>query len=88
MDYHFISIAAIVSISGFYFHWWLYVRIKRWVNRDLALSMAGQDKAKKEYMLKQLELAQQQKIPKAKLAEWLQDAADRYPSKGGESSAA
>ncbi len=75
MDYF---IVAVVSISGFYFHWWLYVRIKRWVNRDLALSMAEKDKAKQAYMLEQLAQAQQQKIPKRELATWLQAAADRY----------
>lgn len=75
MDYF---ILAAVSISGFYFHWWLYVRIKRWINRDLALSMAEKDKEKQAYMLEQLTQAQQQKVPKAQLATWLQAAADRY----------
>lgn len=44
MDY-FIIVA--VTVAGLYFHWWLYVRIKRWMDRDLALSLAGQDEQKR-----------------------------------------
>ena len=40
MDY-FIIVAT--TAAGLYFHWWLYVRIKRWMDRDLALSLAGKD---------------------------------------------
>lgn len=44
MDYF---IIAATTVAGLYFHWWLYVRIKRWMDRDLALSLAGQDELKK-----------------------------------------
>lgn len=70
MDFMSIAIIVVVSVSGFYFHWWLYVRIKRWVNRDLVLSMAGSDPAKREYMV-QLAEAERQKIGKKELADWL-----------------
>jgi len=46
MDYF---IIASLTCAGLYFHWWLYVRIKRWADRDLALSMAGKNAAKKDY---------------------------------------
>lgn len=46
MDYF---IVAIATLSGLYFHWWIYVRIKRWINRDLALSMAANDPDKQSY---------------------------------------
>ena len=49
MDYF---IVAITSVAGLYFHWWLYVRIKRWMDRDLALSLAGDCAAKRSYMPK------------------------------------
>lgn len=68
-------IIAFAVISGLYFHWWLMVRIRRWSNRDLALSMAGEDQAKREYMLGQLAEAQRRK----ELESWLQRAADAYP---------
>lgn len=75
MDYF---IIAITTFAGLYFHWWIYVRIKRWMDRDLALSFAGQDEGKRAYMLDQLTQAQLQKIPRRELAAWLEDAAGRY----------
>ncbi len=48
MDYF---IVAVATLSGLYFHWWLFTRIKRWINRDLALSMALDNPAKQAYML-------------------------------------
>lgn len=44
MDYF---IIVVTSVAGLYFHWWLYVRIKRWMDRDLALALAGKDEQKK-----------------------------------------
>ena len=75
MDYF---IVAIATLSGLYFHWWLYVRIKRWINRDLALSMAAGDPQKQTYMLKKLNEALTLKVKKAELQNWLQTAADQY----------
>ena len=75
MDYF---IVVITTAAGLYFHWWLYVRIKRWVNRDLALSMAGSDPAKREYMLAQLAEAERQKISKKELSDWLKLQADAF----------
>ncbi len=79
MDLMSIAIIVVVSVSGFYFHWWLYVRIKRWVNRDLALSMAGKNPAMQEYMLDKLQEAEKLKVPKKQLHDWLQSAASAYP---------
>lgn len=80
MDPVSIVIIAVVSVSGFYFHWWLYVRIKRWVNRDYALSLAADCKQKQAYMLSKLQEAEQLKIPKKQLHDWLQQAASAYPA--------
>lgn len=44
MDYF---IIVVTTVAGLYFHWWLYVRIKRWMDRDLALALAGKDEQKK-----------------------------------------
>ncbi|AZC16770.1 MULTISPECIES: hypothetical protein [Pseudomonas] len=76
MDYF---IIFVVTIAGLYFHWWLYVRIKRWTDRDLALSMAGTDAQKKQYMLQQLAEAQRQKVKRRDLPQWLEAAAAGYP---------
>ena len=59
MDYF---IIVVTTVAGLYFHWWLYVRIKRWMDRDLALSLAGKDQQKRAFMLQQLANAQTQKI--------------------------
>ena len=76
MDY-FIIIAT--TAVGLYFHWWLYVRIKRWTDRDLALSLAGTDAQKKQFMLEQLAEAQRQKVKRRDLPQWLETAAAGYP---------
>lgn len=44
MDYF---IIVVTTVAGLYFHWWLYVRIKRWMDRDLALALAEGDEGKK-----------------------------------------
>lgn len=75
MDYFIIAVA---TLSGLYFHWWIYVRIKRWINRDLALSMAAGDPQKQTYMLSKLNEALTLKVKKAELQSWLQQAADQY----------
>lgn len=69
MDY---LIIAVVSFSGLYFHWWIYRRIQLWVRRDLALSMAGDDPQKRQWMLECLQQASQQKVGKKQLEVWLQ----------------
>lgn len=76
MDY-FIIVAT--TAAGLYFHGWLYVRIKRWMDRDLALSLAGTDEQKKHYLLQQLDLARKQRVPRRDLPQWLQVAAAAYP---------
>lgn len=76
MDYFIIVVA---TVAGLYFHGWLYVRIKRWMDRDLALSLAGDDPQKRIFMLQCLEQALQQKIKRRDLPAWLQNAARQAP---------
>ncbi|WP_053117814.1 hypothetical protein [Pseudomonas sp. P1.31] len=75
MDYF---IIVVTTLAGLYFHGWLYVRIKRWMDRDLALSMAGKDEGKRAYMLEQLASARAQKIKRRDLPQWLNAAAASY----------
>lgn len=77
MDYF---IVAITTVTGLYFHWWLYVRIKRWMDRDLALSLAGDSPAKRSYMLARLTEAQAAGIKRNELPSWLEHAAAQYQS--------
>ena len=76
MDYFIIAVA---TVSALYFHWWLHRRIKRWMDRDLALSLAGSDPEKRALMLLRLEQAQQQKVKRRDLSAWLQTAAAQAP---------
>ena len=75
MDYF---IIAITTLAGLYFHGWLYVRIKRWMDRDLALSLAGDDERKRSFMLQRLDNARAQKVKRKDLAAWLERAAAEY----------
>ncbi|MFJ2364415.1 hypothetical protein ACIPIN_12055 [Pseudomonas sp. NPDC087697] len=77
MDYF---IIVVTTVAGLYFHWWLYVRIKRWMDRDLALALAGNDERKKAFMLQQLASARQQNIKRRDLPQWLEAAAAAYPT--------
>ncbi|MGY3173977.1 hypothetical protein ACVWYU_003380 [Pseudomonas sp. TE12234] len=76
MDYF---IIVVTTVAGLYFHGWLYVRIKRWMDRDLALALAGKDERKKAFMLQQLANARVQKIKRRDLPQWLKAAAAGYP---------
>lgn len=78
MDYF---IIVVTTAAGQYFHWWLYVRIKRWMDRDLALSLAGKDEGKRAFMLERLEQAQAQKIKRRDLPKWLEAATAGYPAR-------
>ncbi|MFP0196121.1 MULTISPECIES: hypothetical protein [Pseudomonas] len=78
MDYF---IIVVTTAAGLYFHGWLYVRIKRWMDRDLALSLAGKDEDKRAFMLERLKQAHSQKIKRRDLPKWLEAAAAGYPAR-------
>jgi hypothetical protein len=75
MDYF---IIVVTTVAGLYFHGWLYVRIRRWMDRDLALALAGKDEQKKAFMLERLASAHAQKIKRRDLPRWLEAAAASY----------
>ncbi|KIH85032.1 Ribosomal protein S3 [Pseudomonas batumici] len=79
MDYFIIAIA---TAAGLYFHGWLYIRIRRWTDRDLALSLAGDNELHKKFMLERLTAAREQKIKRRDLQQWLEAAAAGYPDQG------
>ena len=75
MDYF---VIASTTAAGLCFHWWLYVRIKRWMARDLAMSLAGNSPAKRSYMLTRLAEAQAAGVKRNALPVWLVRAAAEY----------
>ena len=82
MDYF---IIVVTTLAGLVFHAWLYLRIRRWVDRDLALSLAGSDNDKRSFMLERLEAARRQKLPHKQLPAFLEDAAKNYDAQSGTS---
>lgn len=78
MDYF---IIVVTTAAGLYFHGWLYVRIRRWVDRDLALSLASNDPHKRDFMLQQLAKARTLKVKRRDLPDWLKNAAQQYTAR-------
>jgi hypothetical protein len=76
MDYF---IIAITTIAGLAFHAWLFVRFRRWADRDLALSIAGSDPDRRSWMLDRLADAKAQKVRRGDLQAWLERKALEYP---------
>ena len=71
-------IVAVVSALAIAMHVVLYVLIRRWMDRDLALSFAGEDEAKRDYMRACLERAKGEGVRRRDLPDWLQRQAERY----------
>ena len=71
-------IVAVVSALAIAMHVVLYVLIRRWMDRDLALSFAGEDEAKRDYMRACLERAKREGVLRRDLPDWLQRQAERY----------
>ena len=71
-------IVAVVSARAIAMHVVLYVLIRRWMDRDLALSFAGEDEAKRDYMRACLERAKREGVRRRDLPDWLQRQAERY----------
>ena len=78
MDYF---IIVVTTAAGLYFHWWIYWRIRRWMDRDLALSFAGDDPQKRDYLLQRLAEAKASKVKRRDLPAWLERAAAASPSR-------
>ena len=79
MDYF---IVAIATLAGLVFHGWLYLRIRRGMDRDLALSMAAGDPAMQRYMLERLAEATRSGVRRGQLEDWLHQAAREYLQRG------
>lgn len=78
MDYFIISV---VTLAGLFFHVWLFVRFRRWADRDLALSLAGSDPEKREWTLQRLTAAKRAHVKRRDLQAWLEKELERYEGK-------
>ena len=75
MVYFIVSITTVVVIA---LHAGLYWKIRRWMDRDLALSLAGEDVSEQSHMLVKLEEARRTGVKRRDLPAWLQQAAAEY----------
>lgn len=73
-----IAVAAIVSALAIALHVVLFVVFRRWMDRDLALSFAGDDAGKRGHMLECLRRAKREGIRRRELPAWLEREADQY----------
>ena len=73
-----LAIVLLVSALALALHVILFVLIRRWVDRDLALSFAGDDEAKRDYMRACLQRAKREGVRRRDLPDWLQRQAERY----------
>ena len=73
-----IAIVALVSVLAITLHVALFVLFRRWMDRDLALSFAGDDAGKRDFMLQRLRQAKASSVKRRELAAWLERAAGEY----------
>ncbi|MGJ4729715.1 hypothetical protein [Luteimonas sp. SDU101] len=78
-----VLIVAAVSALAVALHVALFVLIRRWMDRDLALSFAGDDAGMRAYMLACLERARRERVRRRALPTWLETAARAYPAASG-----
>ncbi|KJH83032.1 hypothetical protein MCB86_09400 [Pseudomonas sp. KSR10] len=78
MDYFIITVT---TLAGLVFHAWLFVRFRRWADRDLALSLAGNDPKKREWALQRLAAAKAARVKRKDLQSWLERDLERYSAK-------
>ncbi len=75
MDYF---IIAVTTLAGLAFHGWLFVRFRRWADRDLALSLAGKDPDRRDWVLQRLGQARAANVKRRDLQAWLERELEQY----------
>ncbi|NCT88869.1 hypothetical protein GXB84_16250 [Stenotrophomonas acidaminiphila] len=73
-----LAIVLVVSLLAIALHVALYLLFRRWMDRDLALSLAGDDASKRRYMLDCLQRARRDGVRRRDLPAWLEHEAARY----------
>ena len=76
-------VVGVVSILAIALHVVLFVLFRRWMDRDLALSYAGDDPARCAWMLEQLARAKREGVRRRALAAWLERVAAEGPDGPG-----
>ena len=79
-----IAIVAVVCALAIALHVVLFVLFRRWMDRDLALSFAGDEPGKRGYMLQSHQRAQRERVKRRELPAWLARAAGDYRADGAD----
>ena len=82
-----VAIVAVVSAAAIALHAGLFLLFRRWMDRDLALSFAGDDPGKRAWMLARLGEARRAGIGRRALPDWLAQEAAAYDACADQASA-
>lgn len=74
-------IVVVTTLVVIALHVGLYWKILHWMDRDLALSFADDDREKAAWMLQKLAQARAEGVRRRDLPAWLEQAAADYPGK-------
>lgn len=72
------AIVVVTTVLVVALHAGLYWKIRGWMDRDLALRLAGEDEGKRAYMLARLAQARRDRVRRRDLPAWLERAASDY----------
>lgn len=70
-------IVVVTTVLVIALHAGLYWKIRGWMDRDLALRLAGEDEARRAYMLERLAEARRLGVRRRDLPQWLEEVARR-----------
>jgi hypothetical protein len=71
-------IVAITTVLVIALHAGLYWKIRGWMDRDLALRLAGEDESRRAYMLERLAEARRLRVRRRDLPKWLERMAENF----------
>ena len=78
MDTTAIIIIVISTVTAVYFKWFIFKRIRQWIDRDLINGLAGGDSAKLTYLEAQLEQLKSQGVKRSEYQERLSRLAEQF----------
>ncbi|WP_211365752.1 hypothetical protein [Pseudoxanthomonas suwonensis] len=79
LDYLIVGVVSALAIA---LHVGLFLLFRRWMDRDLALSLAGDDPVRRQWMLEQLARARREGVRRRDLQAWLEQVAAQGPEAG------
>lgn len=79
LDYLIVGVVSALAIA---LHVGLFLLFRRWMDRDLALSLAGDDPVRRQWMLEQLARARREGVRRRDLQAWLEQVAAQGPDAG------